>query len=424
MRILSLLLLACADDWPQYRGPTRDDVSVEKGLLQQWPEGGPKLLWTCANAGVGYSGPAVAGNRYFTIGGRGDDEVLIALELDKVTDGAPAEAWAVKVGPLFTFESNKWSAGPSSTPTLDGDSVYALGGNGDLICAAAADGKLRWRLNLPNSLEAEVNPIGGGPKKLGWGFTWSPLVDGNLLICVPGGPKGTLAALEKKTGRVVWRSTELTEAAAYTSPVLAQIDGVRQYVVLTNEGLRGIAAANGKLLWKSDRKLSTEVINSPAVLGPLIFFTVGGRGGQLVRVKKTGDAFAADEVYANRNMSNHHGDIVLVDGHLYGASEAKGWVCQSLESGELLWAERKVPAGSVTYAGGRFYAVSDKDGAVALLEATPAACTVTGKLTLPRKSALRKPMGGFWTPPVVANGRLFLRDQELVFCYDVSEGTR
>ena len=404
-----------ADDWPQYRGPRRDDVSGEKGLLQQWPEGGPKLLWSYDNAGVGYSGPAVVGERYYTLGGRGDTEYLIALE----TSGAK-ELWASPVGPLFTWEGNQWSAGPSSTPTVDGEAVFALGGNGDLLCAAAADGKVRWRLNLPMALEAEVNPIGGGPKKLGWGFTGSPLVDGNLLICSTGGPKGTLAALDKRTGRTAWRSSDVTDPAAYTSPVCAQIEGVRQVVVLTNEGVRGIAATNGRLLWRFDRKLSTEVVNSPTIRDSLVFITVGGQGGLLLRLKRSGDLFSAEEVYTNRNVSNHHGDVVLVGGHLYGASEGKGWVCQALESGELQWTEKsKVPAGSVTVADGRFYVFGERDGGVALVDASSSACTVTGRLVLPRRSTLRKPRGGFWTPPVVANGKLFLRDQELVFCYDV-----
>ncbi len=410
-----------ADDWPQYRGPKRDDVSAEKGLLQQWPEKGPPLLWTYANAGVGYSGPAVVAGRYYTIGGRGDSEFLIALDVDKVKDGAPAEAWAAKVGTLFNWDGNHWSAGPSSTPTVDGDAVYALGGNGDLVCVAAADGKARWRVNLPAALEAEVNPIGGGPKKLGWGFTWAPLVDGDRLICLPGGPKGTVAALEKRSGRVVWRSAELTDQAAYTSPMAAVIDGVRQYVVLTNMGVRGVSAADGRLLWKHDRKFNTEVVNSPMISGALVFITVGGgRGGDLLRVKRAGNAFAVEEVYTNKNVSNHHGNIVLFEGHLYGASEGKGWVCQSLETGELAWSERaKVPAGSVTYADGRFYAYGDRDGATALVEASSKACTVLGRFVPPRASTQRKKSGGVWTPPVVSGGKLFLRDQELVFCYDV-----
>ncbi len=429
MNIIFCLLLASApapeDDWPQYRGPNRDDVSAEKGLLPQWPEKGPPLLWTYANAGVGYSGCAVVGSRSYTIGGRGDSEFLIALDHEKVKDGAPAEVWAVRVGPLFDFKTNNWSSGPSSTPTVDGDAIFALGGNGDLLCVAAATGKERWRVNLPSELAAEINPIGGGPAKLGWGFTWSPLVDGNLLICLPGGPKGTVAALDKKSGRVVWRSGELTEQAAYTSPVIAEIDKVRQVLVLTNQGLRGVSVANGKLLWKSDRRLGTEVVNSPIVQKSLVFTTVGaGRGGDLVRLKREGDRFAVEELYSNKNLANHHGNVVLFEGHLYGASEQKGWICQGLESGEVVWqAERgKLPSGSVTYADGRFYCYGERDGSVTLVEASPKACNILGRFVVPKKSSLRKPSGGSWTPPVVAHGKLFLRDQELLFCYDVRAG--
>jgi outer membrane protein assembly factor BamB len=422
---LSSLAGAEEDDWPQYRGPKRDDLSAEKGLLKQWPEKGPPLLWAYANAGVGYSGCAVVGSRYYTIGGRGDAEFLIALDLGKVQDGTPAEAWVARVGPLFDFNANNWSSGPSSTPTVDGDAVFALGGCGDLVSVAAASGKERWRVHLPSELGAEVNPIGGGPPKLGWGFCGSPLVDGNLLICLPGGPRGTVAALDKKTGRVVWRSAELTEQAAYTSPVAAEIDKVRQILVLTNQGLRGVAAENGRLLWKSDRRLGTEVVNSPIVQNALVFTTVGaGRGGDLVRLKREGDRFRVEELYSNRNLANHHGNVVLFEGHLYGASEQKGWICQGLESGEVVWqAERgKLPPGSVTYADGRFYIFGERDGSVTLLEASPKACNILGRFAVPKKSERRKPSGGLWTPPVVAQGKLFLRDQDLIFCYDVRAG--
>src|SRR5262249_39427040 len=203
--------MAVAADWPQYRGPNRNDISAETGLLKKWPDGGPPLLWAYANAGVGYSGPSIVGKRLYILGGREDSEHLIALDLGAVKDKTVAEAWSVRIGPLFQFKGNNWSAGPSATATVDGELVYALGGNGDLLCAETATGKERWRKSLPAELEAQVNPIGGGPKNLGWGYTWSPLVDGDRLICVPGGPKGTVAALDKRTGQIRWRSAELTD---------------------------------------------------------------------------------------------------------------------------------------------------------------------------------------------------------------------
>ena len=407
-------------DWPQYRGPQRDDVSTETGLLQRWPDGGPQLLWTYANAGLGYSGPAVVGQRLYTLGARKGKEYLIALNLQTIRKGSAAEAWSVPVGPVLDWEGNRWSAGPSATPTVDGKLVFALGGMGDLLCADSQTGRIRWRKNFPQELEAEVNPVGGGPKKLGWGFTWSPLVDGDRLICIPGGPKGTVAALNKQSGEVLWRSREITDQAAYASPMLAEIGGVRQYIVLTNQGLAGIST-DGKLLWRYERRYSTEVVPTPLIQGSLIYVTVGsGSGGcDLVRVTRSGDQFGAEAVYANKNLANHHGNVVLVKDHVFGSSDRQGWVCQALLSGDIVWSERRVPSGSVTYANGRLYSYSERDGTAHLIEASPAGCSITGQFTIPQQSKSRKPAGRIWTPPVVAGGRLFLRDQELLFCYDI-----
>ena len=421
--VLSSTPLLMADDWPQYRGPRRDDVSLETGLLKTWPGDGPPLLWTYQDAGIGYSGVAVVGDRLFTLGARDDKEYLIALDLKAGAEGSVREAWAVEVGPKFDFKGNNWSAGPSSTPTVDGDLVLALGGNGDLVWVSAADGKERWRKNLPRDLEAQVNPIGGGPKGLGWGFTWSPLVDGEQLICVPGGPKGTLAALRKQTGDVLWRSTELTDQAAYASPMLGEMGGVRQYVVLTNQGMSGIAAKDGAVLWSYRRmpRFGTEVVNSPIVRGEFVYTTVGaGQGCDLLRVTREGDKFSVESVYSNKNMTNHHGNVALIGDHIYGHSDGKGWTCQNFESGEIVWMERsKLTAGSMTSAEGRIYCFTERDGTVALIEASPKGYIEHGRFKLPELSKSRKPSGRLWTPPVVSGGRLFLRDQELLYCYDI-----
>lgn len=406
-----LLLLAAPQDWPQYRGPRRDDVSSETGLLKSWPPAGPPLLWTFREAGIGYSGPAVVGRRLYTLGGRGETEVLIALD-----DGK--EAWATPVGPLFQFPGNKWSAGPSATPTVADGLVFALGGMGDLLCADAASGKPLWKKNLPSELEAQVNPIGGGPKNLGWGYTHSPLVDGERLICLPGGPKGTVAALDRRTGRVLWRSAELKDQAAYTSPMLAEIGGTRQIVGLTNQGVFGVDVRDGRLLWRSkrDAPYGTEVINTPLIRGDLIYTTVAtGNGGcELLRVSKDGAA----PVWANKNLSNHHGNVILVGEHVYGHGGPRGWVCQRLADGANAWEEKRgFGAGSMAYADGAFYLYAENDGAVALVAADPAAWRLLGRFRIPEQSASRKPSGKVWTPPVVAGGRLYLRDQELIFCF-------
>jgi outer membrane protein assembly factor BamB len=410
-----------AADWPQYRGANRNDVSPETGLLQDWPAGGPKLLWTYADAGVGYSPPSVVGDRVYLTGGRGEREVLIALDVKTPKDGVVVEAWTVDVGPTFRFKSNSWSAGPSATPTVDGDSVYALGGNGDLVCVDTK-GKEHWRVNLPKDLNASVNPIGGGPKDLGWGFTGSPLIDGDSLVIAPGGSKGTLAALDKKTGKVLWRSTDLKDQAAYTSPMPFEVGGVKQYVILTNIGLAGVAAKDGSLLWQHKRPMpyNTEVINSPLISGDRIYTTVnaGSGGCEVILIEKDGDAFKATSEYANKNLMNHHGNVVLVKDHIFGFGQ--GWMCQDFKTGEIAWTERaKLKSGSITYADGRLYCYTEDDGTAALIETSHEGWKEHGRFKIPKASMMRPPQGKVWTPPVVANGRLILRDQELVFCYDV-----
>jgi len=418
---VSAAVVAVGADWPQYRGPNRDDIARETGLLKQWPADGPKLLWTQENTGVGLAGVAVVGDRVFTIGGRGKDEFLIALSA-----GDGKEVWATRVGGLFDFSGNQWSSGPSSTPTVDGENVYAVGGNGDLLCAAIADGKEVWRVNLPADFQAEVNPIGGGPKKLGWGFTFSPLVDGEKLIILPGGPAGTVAALDKKTGKVLWRSVELKDQAAYTSPMLATIEGVRQYVVITNQSVAGVAAEDGKLLWqyKPSPAFRTEVVNSPIVKDNQVFVTVGAGAGTslLLKIARDNDAFTPSVVYENKNLMNHHGNVVLMDGHLFGHAQRGGFTCMNLQTGEVAWAEKRVRSGAIVFADGHFYNLSENDGSVTLLKTDEKGAAPVSTFKLPKKSSQRKPKGGIWAPVVVSNGKLFLRDQELLFCYDVKAG--
>lgn len=399
-------------DWPQWRGPDRNDVSAATGLLQRWPAGGPKLLWTFSEAGSGYSGPAVVGDRLYTIGAEDDKEWLFALDTR-----SQKKLWSCEVGTLW---KNAWGNGPRGTPAVDGAYVFALGGQGSLICAETATGKLVWRKNLPKDLD--------GKMMSGWGYSESPLVDGDKVLCTPGGQKGTVAALDKKTGEVLWRSKNFTDTAAYSSLVVSEAGGVRQYVQMTGESVAGIDAKDGRLLWRYKRPSRVAAIPTPLIYKDYVYVTSGyGTGCALLKLTRQGNDFTANMVYDNKNMTNHHGGVVLVKGYIYGYSDGKGWVCQDFKTGKIVWQERqKLGKGSLTYANGDLYCYSENNGTAVLVPASPKGWSEKGRFTLPRKEAREKyrhynSASNIWTHPVVANGQLFLRDQDLLFCYNVKK---
>ncbi len=399
---LSLATTLVAADWPQWRGPSRNDHSPDTGLLKQWPEGGPKQVWLFKDAGLGYSGYSVVGGKLFTMGLRNQKEQIIALD---ATTGK--ELWSAPAGDKYP---NDWGDGPRATPTVDGDRVYAVGGNGLLICAQTSDGKVLWQKSL-------VSDLGG--KLQGWGYTESPMVVGDKVICTPGGSKGTLAALNKMTGDVLWRTTDVTDEAQYSSPILIQHDGKPQVVQLVGQKVFGVDPATGALLWKSPFPGRVAVIPTPIDGGEgRIYVTAAyGVGCQMIQL---GANNSVEVVYENNKvMKNHHGGVVLVDGYLYGHSDGYGWVCQDLKTGKEVWVHKGFGKGAIHFADGMLYCLNEKSGEVALVEASTKGWSQKGQFTLAPLSAQRNPQGGIWPHPVVINGRLYLRDQEFLYCFDV-----
>lgn len=414
-----------AEDWPQFRGPERTGISAEKGLLQAWPDKGPKLLWTYRETGMGFACPSIVGDRMITMGGWEDGEYVLAIDMK-----SQKEVWKTKLGKLFGH--GNWGDGPRGTPTVDGALVYALGGFGDLVCVNAADGKEVWRKNLASDL--------GGEMMSEWGYSESPLVDGDHLIVTPGGPKGTLAALDKKTGKVVWQSAGLTNKAPYTSVMISNAGGVKQYIQTSyidpDEGgfVSGFDVKSGKPLWTENmfKKHSYAIAPTPIVLKDWVYVTAGYGGGcHLFEIKGSDKGLAATDLYPSRvqsTMKNTHGGVVLIDGKIFGHSETYGWCCQDLKTGKILWKDRsslECRSGAPTAADGRLYFLSDR-GECALTIPNAKDWQETGRLALPEKSKLRQERvslqaAAVWTYPVIANGRLYLRDQELIFCYDVKK---
>jgi outer membrane protein assembly factor BamB len=395
-------------DWPQWRGPNRDGKSQETGLLASWPKDGPPLAWTTKNLGMGYSSVAVAAGRIYTMGGRGGDDSVIALE-----ENSGKEIWRTRVGDYFR---QNMGDGPRCTPTIDGDLLYALGGAGDLVCLEAASGKLRWRKSLPKDF--------GGRMMSGWGWSESPLVDGDKVLCTPGAENAAMVALNKKTGDVIWKaSVTNTGGAGYASIVATEAGGIRQYLTLFGRGIVGVAARDGKFLWRYDKIANgTANIPTPIVDGDQVFCSTGYRtGAALLKLTANGGGIKAEQQYFldSGTLQNHHGGMVLLDGYIYcgHGHNAGSPTCIELKTGRVAWKDRGAGQGSaaVLYADGHLY-FRWQNGTMALVEATPSAYKQTGKFQLPNDSG--KPS---WPHPVIANGRLYVRDQDALMCFDVKQ---
>ncbi len=391
---------ALAADWPTWRGPKRDGLSTETGLLTEWPAGGPPLAWKATGCGVGYSSVSVAGGRVFTMGDGPDGGCVRAFD-----EKTGKSVW---VSPVLGKPGGNY-AGTRCTPTVDGGLVYALGQFGDLVCLEAKTGAEVWRKSLQKDFGGSFS---------GWNYTESPLVEANKVMVTPGGKKGAVVALDKQTGALLWQSTEFTDGAQYSSLIAADIGGVHQYLQLTAASVAGLEAATGKLLWRAARKGQTAVITTPIYASNQVFVTSGyGVGCHAFKITKDTGGFQTEEIYANKNMANHHGGVILLDGYLYGHSDSKGWICQDFKTGEVKWSNRSVGKGSVAYADGHFYCRSEGgQGTVALIVATPEGYQEKGRFNQPDRSKQNS-----WAHPVIANGKLYLRDQDVLLCYSVKK---
>lgn len=394
-----------ASDWPQWRGPKRDGRSPETGLMQTWPTGGPKLLWTYREAGLGFGQPAVADGTIYLLGSEKESAFAMALDAANGT-----ERWRRDLGKVFT---NNWGDGPRSTPTVDGDRLYVLTGVGDMACLDRATGEIRWKKSLTKDFGGRVPS---------WGYCESPLVDGDRVLATPGGKK-FLVALNKNTGDTLMTSSGLSDGAQYSSPISMTFAGKPMYVTMSQRGAVGLDAKTGALWWRcEDTGNGTAVIPTPIAYNEYVYTTSGyGAGCALVKLQEgENGTINAENLYANKLMSNQHGGVILLNGHLYGYSDGPGWLCQDLLTGKEKWRERrKLGKGCISYADQRFYCYSERGGTVVLLAADSARWSEQGRFDIPEQTQYERKAGQIWAHPVIARGCLYLRDQELLFCYDI-----
>jgi len=425
---------ALANDWPQWQGPERNAISKETGLLKEWPKDGPPLTWKITGVGGGDSAPSISAGRIYGLGNRGEDEVVWARS---EKDGK--ELWVSRLGPAFEqrgFPQGK--EGPGCTPTIDSDRLYVVGLGGDVSCLQVSDGKILWQKSMTRDFGGSVPT---------WSFRESPLADGDKVIVTPGAQDAMLVALEKLSGKTVWKSAVPSRegdgpagaagpgsfgrgrgsgsGAAYSSPIAIDFEGIRQYVQLTAKGVIGVAAADGKFLWRYDHPANGMGINCSTPLyhdGRVFAASAYGAGGGIAKLSKDGNGgIKAEELWSSKNMENHHGGVVLVDGALFGANGGNGGgypVCLDFQTGEVLWNEkdadkRRLKKGSVAVADGRIY-YRTEEGPIVLIEPSRKEYLERGRFTQPDRTD--KPA---WAHPVIANGKLYIRDQDTLFCYDI-----
>ena len=387
---------AVESDWYQFRGPKRDGLSPDTGLLKQWPAAGPTLAWKATGLGEGFSSVVVAGKAVYTMGTLKGSSALIALN---AADGKMV--WAAGI----PDKGGSNGAGPRSTPATDGALVFGLGQEGTLFCVQAATGKEVWRKSMSSF---------GGKMMSGWGYSESPLLDGQALVVTPGG-SNTVVALLKTSGAPAWQCADIKDDAAYTSLVPVTLGNIPQYVVMTANFVAGIHSKTGKLVWKAPCESKTAVASSPVISKDgAVFVSCGyGVGAHGFQLSAAGGGFQAKETYADKALQNHHGGAVLVGDHVYAAFD-NGLKCVDIKTGKVAW-QGGPGKGSITYADGHLYCRAERNGTMTLVEASPEAYKEVGKFDPPGQSTA----GNCWAYPVVFGGKLYIRDGDTLLCYDV-----
>lgn len=402
-------------DWPQWRGPNRDGHATPQSLLQQWPDGGPQLKWQAENLGRGYSSVSVVGNRLYTMGSLQQKCVLICL------DASSGDLiWQQNVSRAGTRKDYNvgWGAGPRGTPTIDGGQVFVLTDVGVLAGLDSESGALQWSIDLVKDHGGEI------PE---WGYSESPLVDGNRVVITPG-EKNFMIAVDRSNGKQVWASRDVDARAQYVSVMKGSVGDRSFYVTASAPGLFAFDTESGENLFRDTTTGNgIAVVPTPVLSETFLYHSSAyGAGNTLLKLAASGTGIDAESIYhlSGKSMENHHGGFVLVEGVIYGFTNANrgNWLAQDLRSGRTLWRESVRPnrSGSICFADGRLYCYNDDEGSVLLVQPDRQVFIQKGKLQIPEQTRLDRGSGAIWAHPVVANQTLFIRDQDLMFAYDIA----
>ncbi len=398
--LFSLTVTLSAADWPQWRGPNRDGISHDTGLLQEWPKEGPKLRWKRTDIGPGYSSPTIVAGRVYIQTTKDKDEYALCLD-----ERTGQDIWKTPIGKVGPNKGPQYP-GTRSTPTIDGQHLYCLASDGQLVCLST-DGQVKWSRNLAKDFKGSVG---------NWAYTESVLVDGDAVICTPGGAEATLAALNKTTGETIWKcAVPDGDIADYASIMIVTAGGVKQYVQFMRKGVVACDAKTGKFLWR----YNGTVDFGANMLTPIVYqdkvYVSSRSGGGMVEIHADGDKVVAKQMYLEKQLTGGIGGAVLIDGYLYGGT-SNALFCADFRTGKVRWTEPKTGNVSVCYADGRVYARSHNTGDVVIFEPNPKEYVEKGRLKQPDRS--KTPA---WPHPVVANGGLYLRDMSTLLCFDVKK---
>jgi len=387
------------NDWPQFHGPRRDNRSTETGLLKHWPPDGPPRVWTARGLGHGFATVAISGDAIYTSGDRDGKTIVTALDRR-----SGRIRWQVENG-------KAWEAsqpGSRSTPTIDGDRLYHENAHGNVVCLDAKTGRQLWAVNLLDEFHA---------KNIHWGLSESVLIDGDRAICSPGGPEAAMVALDKHTGRLVWKSASAGDSAGYASASLAEYQGLRMLFTLTSRAAIGVNADSGELLWRFEQVTPyDETIGMPIYHDGHVLVSTRTAGTVMLKLHVDGKKASVREVWRSKVLDNHHGGLVLLDGYVYGSSHVNSqgkWICLAWDTGEVKYVEKGVGKGSLTYADGILYTFSE-NRTLGLVPATPAAHDLVSQFKIPAGGE-----GPSWAHPVVCGGRLYVRHSDFLYVYDI-----